>query len=167
MKWWWCKHITMQFYSMSFHSHMEEASKDFVGTATFSNFQARRQNSIVVDEIRQMPKPSLFLALARAFGWPFAIAGFLKFISDLLSFVGPQVLKWVTFFVQQFYNQTTDGSLSTHKIKMNQNGEDISMLCCFLCLQSYSHWCYNNTSIVVLLLVCIWEQLSFQWFITR
>ena len=38
-------------------------------------------------------KPSLFLALCRAYIVMFLTAGFLKLINDLLNFVGPQVLK--------------------------------------------------------------------------
>ena len=50
-------------------------------------------------------------ALGKAFGISFAVAGFLKFVSDLLNFVGPQVLKSVTFFyyIILFYNITTGG----------------------------------------------------------
>ena len=44
---------------------------------------------------RHTSKPSLLLALIKAFGLSFAVAGLLKGISDLLSFVGPQVLKSV------------------------------------------------------------------------
>ena len=55
------------------------------------------------DDARQMSKPSLFLALVKAFGVSFAVAGFLKFISDLLNFVGPQVLKSVMFIIVQYF----------------------------------------------------------------
>ena len=50
-------------------------------------------------ERRQTSKPSLLLALIKAFGLPFAVAGLLKVISDLLSFVGPQVLKLVIIII--------------------------------------------------------------------
>ena len=62
--------------------------------ATFSKAHVQRQSSHT-DEPRRVSKPSLLLALIKAFGWSFAIAGFLKSISDLLSFVGPQILKLV------------------------------------------------------------------------
>jgi len=42
---------------------------------------------------RSAKKPSLFRAMVRAFGLPFVVAGFLKLIGDVLSFVGPQILK--------------------------------------------------------------------------
>jgi len=43
--------------------------------------------------VRQTSKPSLLIAMVKAVGVPFAAAGFLRLISDLLTFVGPQVLK--------------------------------------------------------------------------
>ena len=66
--------------------------------ATFSKTHVQRRNSHV-EERRRLPKPSLFLALAKAFGLSFAVAGFLKGISDLLNFVGPQLLKSVIFLL--------------------------------------------------------------------
>ena len=60
--------------------------------AMVSKTHVQRQNSDA-DERRRVSKPSIFLALAKAFGLSFAVAGILKGISDLLSFVGPQVLK--------------------------------------------------------------------------
>jgi len=38
-------------------------------------------------------KPSLFLAMCQTYVLPFLAAGFLKMITDLLNFVGPQILK--------------------------------------------------------------------------
>ena len=38
-------------------------------------------------------KPSLLLAMCQTYGLSFLAAGFLKMITDLLNFVGPQVLK--------------------------------------------------------------------------
>ena len=38
-------------------------------------------------------KPSLLIAMIQAFGIPFAAAGFLWLISNILTFVGPLVLK--------------------------------------------------------------------------
>ena len=38
-------------------------------------------------------KPSLLIAMTQAFGLPFAVAGFLRLISDLLTFVGPLILE--------------------------------------------------------------------------
>ena len=70
--------------------------------ATFSKTHVQRQNSHT-DERRRVSKPSLLLALAKAFGLSFAVAGILKGISDLLSFVGPQVLKSVIFYNHSIY----------------------------------------------------------------
>ena len=44
-------------------------------------------------QTKHTSKPSLFLALCKTFIVPYVAAGFLKLINDLLSFVGPQVLK--------------------------------------------------------------------------
>jgi len=62
--------------------------------------------------IRQAPKnPSLSLALIKTLGLSFLVTGLLKFISDLLIFVGPLVLKLVIFLwsYSMFYDGTTDG----------------------------------------------------------
>ena len=50
---------------------------------------------------RQTSKPSLLIAMIKAVGVPFAAAGFLRLISDLLTFVGPQVLKYEKAFLSQ------------------------------------------------------------------
>ena len=92
--------MVMQCYRISFHSHIVEESEGYQRIATFSNTHVQGQRSIV-DDARQMSKPSLFRAMVKAFGASFAVAGFLKFISDLLNFVGPQVLKLVTFIIIQ------------------------------------------------------------------
>ncbi|OQR87169.1 ATP-binding Cassette (ABC) Superfamily [Thraustotheca clavata] len=44
-------------------------------------------------------KPRLWRAMAKAFGWPFAYAGFLKLIHDSLQFVGPIVIKLIITFL--------------------------------------------------------------------
>ena len=64
--------------------------------AAFFNTHVKEQHS-TANKTEKRPNPSLFLALVKAFGLPFAVAGFLKLIYDLLSFVGPQVLKLVAF----------------------------------------------------------------------
>jgi hypothetical protein len=43
-------------------------------------------------EKRRSKKPSLAIALTRAFGRPFILAALFKLIYDLLQFVGPQVI---------------------------------------------------------------------------
>ena len=50
---------------------------------------------------RQASKPSLLIAMIKAVGVPFAAAGFLRIISDLLTFVGPQVLKYEKAFLSK------------------------------------------------------------------
>ena len=79
----------------SFYPHSVKPSNGYEKINTFPSvhLQAQVPN---IQERGQTSKPSLFLALAKAFGLSFAVAGFLKFISDLLNFVGPQVLKSVT-----------------------------------------------------------------------
>ena len=69
-----------------------KASEGYEKIDTFPSGHLQSQISNT-HERRQTSKPSLFRALAKAFGMSFAVAGFLKFISDLLNFVGPQVLK--------------------------------------------------------------------------
>ena len=91
----------MWHYRASFYSHNAEGSEGYKEIATFSNNHVQGQKS-TMDDTRQISKPSLLLALVKAFGVSFAQAGFLKFISDLLNFVGPQVLKSVTFVVMQY-----------------------------------------------------------------
>ena len=67
------------------------------GYEKIDTFHVQRGNGAVHETEQARPKPSLLLALSKAFGLSFAIAGFLKLISDLLNFVGPQVLKLVMF----------------------------------------------------------------------
>ena len=43
--------------------------------------------------IQATSKPSLLLAMCQTHGLVFVTNGFLKFIADLLNFVGPQILK--------------------------------------------------------------------------
>ena len=42
---------------------------------------------------RQRSKPSLLIAMIQAFGIPYVIAGFLRLISDFLTFTGPLILE--------------------------------------------------------------------------
>jgi hypothetical protein len=57
-------------------------------------------------------EPSLFMALVRSFGGDFTVTGVLKFFQDLLNFVSPLLLKYVTLsmytslrtFSTQLYN---------------------------------------------------------------
>ena len=43
---------------------------------------------------RGRSKPSLLIAMIQAFGIQFVIAGFLRLISDLLTFTGPLILEY-------------------------------------------------------------------------
>ena len=86
----------------SFYPHSIKASEGYERIDRFSSGHLQSQVSNT-HERGQTSKPSLFLALAKAFGLSFAVAGFLKFISDLLNFVGPQVLKSVIFYNHSIY----------------------------------------------------------------
>ena len=44
-------------------------------------------------------EPSLVVALARSFGGVFMMGGLFKFLQDVLSFVGPQLLKYVSLLL--------------------------------------------------------------------
>lgn len=48
------------------------------------------------------PNPSLFLTLARAFGWPFMIGGIFKGLQDILAFAQPQLLRLLISFVNEY-----------------------------------------------------------------
>lgn len=41
-------------------------------------------------------QPSLVRALSRAYGFDFFVAGILKLIQDILGFIGPQLLKYIS-----------------------------------------------------------------------
>jgi ABC-type multidrug transport system fused ATPase/permease subunit len=65
----------------------------------------------LLQRIKQPPKkhkPSLFIALARSFGWVIFAAGVFKFFQDLLIFASPQLLKLMINF-------TEDNSLPSHQ----------------------------------------------------
>jgi len=47
-------------------------------------------------------KPNLWIALARAFGGPYVLAGCIKTISDTLAFVQPQLLRLLIAFVDSY-----------------------------------------------------------------
>ncbi|AWU74051.1 uncharacterized protein C5L36_0A06450 [Pichia kudriavzevii] len=52
-------------------------------------------------------KPSLFWALAKAFGRPFLAGGCFKVIQDCIAFTQPQLLKNLILFVNDYYNDPT------------------------------------------------------------
>ncbi|KAG8788253.1 hypothetical protein FRC12_014784 [Ceratobasidium sp. 428] len=47
-------------------------------------------------------KPSLWSALFRAYGGPYAVAALLKLVRDALSFAGPQLLRFLLMFVARY-----------------------------------------------------------------
>ncbi|KAF3923710.1 hypothetical protein ABW20_dc0104162 [Dactylellina cionopaga] len=47
-------------------------------------------------------KPSLWVAMARGYGVPFAFAGTLKIVHDILAFVQPQLLRYLINFIQSY-----------------------------------------------------------------
>ncbi|EWC47816.1 hypothetical protein DRE_03016 [Drechslerella stenobrocha 248] len=53
-------------------------------------------------------KPSLWLAMARGYGGPFAFAGIFKIIHDVLAFVQPQLLRFLIAFIQTYDSPNPD-----------------------------------------------------------
>lgn len=51
--------------------------------------------------------PSLFLALVKSFGSPFALAGLFKLIQDCIAFIQPQLLKQLIIFVNDYHKDTS------------------------------------------------------------
>ncbi|KAF3157914.1 hypothetical protein TWF225_000693 [Orbilia oligospora] len=47
-------------------------------------------------------KPSLWLAMARGYGFPFGFAGLFKIVHDILAFVQPQLLRLLISFIQSY-----------------------------------------------------------------
>lgn len=45
---------------------------------------------------------SLWLAIARAYGGPYAFAALLKFFQDGLAFLQPQLLRWLLSFIASY-----------------------------------------------------------------
>lgn len=45
---------------------------------------------------------SLYLALFAAYGGPYALAALMKIISDCLSFLQPQLLRWLLSYVSSY-----------------------------------------------------------------
>jgi ATP-binding cassette subfamily C (CFTR/MRP) protein 1 len=52
--------------------------------------------------------PSLFVALAKSYGGPYAMAAFFKLCNDLLSFSQPQLLRLLLKFVASYRTETPD-----------------------------------------------------------
>ena len=88
----------------SYHSHYTQSVEDDT-----ESFELSPSNALINDDEfkfetptvtreqtteQTTSKPSLFLAMCRTYGIPFMAAGFLKMITDLLNFVGPQILKY-------------------------------------------------------------------------
>lgn len=56
--------------------------------------------------------PSLIMALCKAFGSTFALAGFYKAVQDSLAFVQPQLLRVLIKFINDYLDKETDVQLS-------------------------------------------------------
>ena len=65
-------------------------------------FTWARQQAIAKSPSSKKSKANLKIALAQAFGGPFAMAGFLKLIYDCLAFVQPQLLRMLLRFVESY-----------------------------------------------------------------
>jgi len=79
--------------------------------------------------------PSLAVALAKAFGKPFFIAGFLKLIHDSLLFVAPKVIEGVIGFLKNPDARLSEGLL--YAVAMLLSGIIQSF-----CLRQYFYYCY-------------------------
>jgi ATP-binding cassette, subfamily C (CFTR/MRP), member 1 len=53
---------------------------------------------------------SLWLALARAYGSPYALAASLKFLQDALAFLQPQLLRWLLSFIAAYQSARQAGT---------------------------------------------------------
>ena len=80
--------------------------------------------------------PSLAIALLRAFGGPFAGAGFLKLIHDSLIFVGPLALNKLIFILSDPTQPLSLGLFYVAAIFF-------SNFIMSLCLRQYFWWCYR------------------------
>ncbi len=60
----------------------------------------QRQLSLVSSKKKN--KPSLKLAIAHAYGWPYLIAGILKATYDCISFLQPQLLRLLLSYVSSY-----------------------------------------------------------------
>ena len=92
------------------HSHSDNADGVADGNGDISEFEffdpkwTRSADKITFLPAtrRKVPKkngpkePSLVVALARSFGGVFMMGGLFKFLQDILNFVGPQLLKYVS-----------------------------------------------------------------------
>ncbi|WOO86211.1 Metal resistance protein YCF1 [Vanrija pseudolonga] len=58
-----------------------------------------------IDLVKQGKKkrPSLKIAIAKAYGLPYFVAGLMKALYDTLSFSQPQLLRWLLLFVQSYH----------------------------------------------------------------
>jgi ABC-type multidrug transport system fused ATPase/permease subunit len=85
---------------------------------------------------RREPKPSLSIALLRAFGGPFAGAGLLKLVHDSLIFVGPLSLNKLILILGDPEKPVSLGLFYVAAIFL-------SNFCMSLCLRQYFWWCYR------------------------
>ena len=96
MQWWrlWCNSINRTSYSHCTQSVEDDTeSFELSPTNTLINDNEFKLEIPHVRKKKATSKPSLFLAMCQTYALPFLTAGFLKMITDLLNFVGPQILK--------------------------------------------------------------------------
>lgn len=93
------------------------------------------QNPDII-KAKRASTPSLAIALLRAFGGPFAGAGFLKLIHDSLIFVGPLALNKLIFILSDPTQPLSLGFFYVAAIFF-------SNFIMSLCLRQYFWWCYR------------------------
>lgn len=87
-------------------------------------------------EKSQSNRPRLWMALSKAFGFPFLLAGGLKLVHDSLLFVSPMVIKAVIAFLQDSNATLNEGLL--YVLAIFASGVIQSF-----CLRQYFFYCYQ------------------------
>ena len=64
------------------------------------------RTSVLAKGPARASSPSLVLALTRSFAFPFLGSTFSKLLNDILTFINPQLLRWVTRELLQQYTAT-------------------------------------------------------------
>lgn len=62
-------------------------------------------------------RSTLWKALFIAYGWPYAVAAFLKIFQDLLAFLQPQLLRWLLSYISE-YQRARFGPLGDRPSKL-------------------------------------------------
>ena len=78
-----------------FYLHRSTSGQEPIETFTTAAYAQLSDNPLEATVIGiGRSKPSLLIAMSQAFGIPFVVAGFLRLISDLLTFTGPLILEY-------------------------------------------------------------------------